>query len=56
LRIDDALEVSSVHGVSSFVGTLAIGFFAYRGEKSGSSYSSLSLRTPHFTARVQVLV
>jgi Amt family ammonium transporter len=36
LRIDDALEVSSVHGVSSFVGTLAVGFFAYRGEKSGA--------------------
>ena len=35
LRIDDALEVSSVHGVSSFVGTLSIGFFAYRGQKSG---------------------
>jgi Amt family ammonium transporter len=35
LRIDDALEVSSVHGVSSFVGTLCIGFFAYRGQKSG---------------------
>jgi Amt family ammonium transporter len=35
LRIDDALEVSSVHGVSSVFGTLSIGLFAYRGQKSG---------------------
>jgi Amt family ammonium transporter len=37
LRIDDALEVSSVHGVSSVFGTLSIGLFAYRGQKSGSA-------------------
>jgi len=36
LRIDDALEVSSVHGISSIVGTLSVGLFAYRGIKSGA--------------------
>jgi ammonia channel protein AmtB len=37
LRIDDALEVSSIHGVSSIFGVLSVGLFAYRGQKSGST-------------------
>lgn len=31
-----------MHGVSSFFGTLSIGLFAYRGQKSGSTFSFLA--------------
>ena len=58
LRIDDALEVSSVHGVSSFIGTLSIGLFAYRGQKSGLSLAPPPpcSTAPPVTQRAQALV
>ena len=52
LRIDDALEVSSVHGISSIVGTLSVGLFAYRGIKSGPAMPYTTRHAASHTPRV----